>query len=221
MNTLPRPQAILFDWDNTLVETWPKLYKTINETLSEFGHDTWTMEQVKQRTHKSAKDIFPTLFGENHQKAKEYFYYLYRQKYAHESLPPLQNSLEVLELLKAKNIKTGVVSNKEGNTLRKEIKEMGWDIYFECMIGSMDARKDKPYPDPAFMALEKMNLQKGNHIWFVGDTTVDIECAYNSGCTPILYGDKIAAHGLETLNIPLKHVTCHFTLANLLEQALS
>jgi phosphoglycolate phosphatase len=109
-----------------------------------------------------------------------------------------------------------MVSNKEGNTLRKEIKEMGWDIYFECMIGSMDAIKDKPNPEPVYMALEKMNLQKGNHIWFVGDTTVDIECAHSSGCTPILYGDKVAAPDLESLNIPHKHVECHVGLVELL-----
>ena len=30
MTLITKPQAILFDWDNTLVETWPKLYKTIN-----------------------------------------------------------------------------------------------------------------------------------------------------------------------------------------------
>ncbi len=216
MSTLTSPQAVLFDWDNTLVETWPKLHKTINETLVEFGFDAWTMEQVKQRTHKSAKDIFPTLFGENHQKAREFFYYLYREKYANENLPPLPNALKVLELLKARNIKAGVVSNKEGNTLRKEIKEMGWNIYFECMIGSMDAVKDKPHPEPVYMALEKLNIEKGNHIWFVGDTTVDIECAYNSACTPILYGDKVAAPALEKLRISHTHTPCHATLEKLL-----
>ncbi len=216
MNTLIPPKAILFDWDNTLVETWPKLHKTLNETFAEFGLETWSMEQVKQRTHKSAKDIFPTLFGDKHEKARGYFYYLYRQKYAHENLPPLPNALKVLELLKARNIKTGVVSNKEGNTLRKEIKEMGWDVYFECMIGSMDATKDKPHPEPVYMALEKLNIDKGSHIWFVGDTTVDIECGHNSGCTPILYGDKVAAPDIDSLKISYKHVKCHVTLAELL-----
>lgn len=217
MNTLTQPKAVLFDWDNTLVDTWPKLHKSLNETLNEFGKPEWTLDEVKQRAHKSSKDAFPIIFGDRSKDAMEFFYHLYKVKYAHEILPPLPHALSILTALKQKNIKAGIVSNKEGNTLRQEIKESGWDIYFDCIIGSRDASQDKPHPEPVYMALDMLNLEKGNHIWFVGDTPVDIECAHHSNCTPILYGDKAAAPNIESLGIPHKHVVCHSGLVKMLE----
>ena len=31
------PQAALFDWDNTLVDTWPVIHEAMNTTLSAMG----------------------------------------------------------------------------------------------------------------------------------------------------------------------------------------
>ncbi len=48
---------------------------------------------------------------------------------------------------------------------------------------------DKPQPEPVQLALSNI-AQKPHNIWFVGDTMIDVECAINSGCCPILFGDQ-------------------------------
>jgi hypothetical protein len=47
-------------------------------------------------------------------------------------------------------------------------------------------------------------------IWFVGDTISDVECAYNSGCIPIVYGHSenqisktISLEFLQEKNLPI------------------
>ena len=81
-----------------------------------------------------------------------------------------------------------LVSNKIGITLRKEAAKLGIDKKFFAMIGSMDSNSDKPSRDPVDLALMGSDLDpQKDEIWFVGDTIADIECAYNSGCRPILY----------------------------------
>ena len=36
------------------------------------------------------------------------------------------------------------------------------------------------------MALEGSGLRPGPAVWFVGDTDIDMQCAVNSGCIPVL-----------------------------------
>ena len=45
---------------------------------------------------------------------------------------------------------------------------------------------DKPACDPVHLALEGSGVVAGEEVWFVGDTSVDMECAINSGCVPVL-----------------------------------
>jgi phosphoglycolate phosphatase-like HAD superfamily hydrolase len=36
------------------------------------------------------------------------------------------------------------------------------------------------------MALDGSGIETGNDVWFVGDGAIDVECAINSGLTPVL-----------------------------------
>ena len=65
---------------------------------------------------------------------------------------------------------------------------MGWDKYFSKVIGSDDAAKDKPFREPVDLAFAGSVHRPGQHVWFVGDSDIDLECAQNTGCTAILYG---------------------------------
>ncbi len=68
------------------------------------------------------------------------------------------------------------------------MEHLGWQPYFAQLVGADDAARDKPHPDPVHLALEGSNIQPGEHVWFIGDTVIDLECAQNTQCTPVLYG---------------------------------
>jgi phosphoglycolate phosphatase len=186
-----KPAAILFDWDNTLVDTWPVIHQALHETFIQMGHTPWTLEEVKARVKHSARDAFPALFGDDWQKAADYYRDAYRQRNL-QHLSPLPHALPVLERLKNHAIPMGIVSNKVGDTLRRESTHLGWDHFFGALIGATDTAHDKPHPLPVLTALEKMGLQASAEIWFMGDSAVDIEVAHRTGLTPILYGEPHA-----------------------------
>lgn len=187
---LPAPQAVIFDWDNTLVNTWPVIHGALFRTFEQYGLTPWTLEETKARVAHSLRDSFPALFGEKWEEAGKAYQGHYLASHLAE-LEVLTEAEEVLRLLREKGIYTALVSNKKGPTLRKEIAHLGWQDYFAKAIGSGDAAHDKPHPDPVYLALEGSGIAPGASVWFVGDTHVDLEVAANTGCTPVLYGDVV------------------------------
>src|SRR5438105_4750479 len=67
-----------------------------------------------------------------------------------------------------------------------------WMTIHEALNAVM-AASDKPDPAPVALALEPSGVEPGDAVWFVGDTGVDMECAYNSGCIPVLLGHQATA----------------------------
>lgn len=185
---LPRPTAVLFDWDNTLVDTWPVIHRALNATLSHMGHEPWPIERVKQDVKRSMRDSFPELFGEHWQEASERYQQDYRSIHL-DAIKSLEAAEDMLKALSATGVFMALVSNKRGPSLRLECDKLGWTQYFAIAVGADDAARDKPHADPALMALAGSGIEPGPHIWFIGDTGVDLECAAALGATPILYGD--------------------------------
>ena len=184
-----KPQAILFDWDNTLVDSWEIIHDALNTTFAAFDKQLWTLDQTKDRVRGSMRESFPAVFGDQWEHAADVFYQRYEKIHARRT-QPLSGVEILLSYLQNEKIYLGVVSNKTARLLRKEAGHLGWDHYFEKIIGAGDAERDKPAADPVHLALSGSGVEAGREVWFVGDADVDLECAINLGCVPVLVRQK-------------------------------
>ena len=205
MTASARPQAILFDWDNTLVDTWPAIHDAVNWTLTAFGLVPWTFEETRGRVRKSMRDSFPALFGERWQEAVKVFYDRFEANHLN-ALEPLEGAGEMLVELSRAGIYLGVVSNKKGDYLRREAAHLGWHDHFGRIVGALDAERDKPAVEPVDMALSESGIGRGGRVWFAGDTDIDLECACNAGCVPVLIRDTTPGPGEFGKFFPTWHV---------------
>lgn len=180
-----KPSFVIFDWDNTLVDSWACLEKAINMTFEKMGHAAWSQEEVRSRVALSLRDHFPKLFGERWEEARDVFYAAFKSVHL-DYLKPLSGVDEMLQGLAARKISMGVVSNKTGLYLREEADHLGWSGYFHRLVGATDAERDKPAPDPVHLVLHGSGVTPSEAVWFVGDAPVDMECALVCGCTPVL-----------------------------------
>lgn len=188
---LRQPRAILFDWDNTLVDTWPTIVECYRDTFTALGHVPWTADEVRARTHGSLRDVFPTLFGEHAGRAESVFYETFHRIHL-ERLTPLPGADALLSHCHKSGFYVAVVSNKVGDNLRTEVTHLGWGRWVERAVGARDCARDKPAPDPIFKALDGTGIALPD-VWMVGDTVADLQCAHAAGCVPVLVG------GPETL----------------------
>lgn len=186
MNGSPaRPSAIVFDWDNTLVDTWPTIHEALSITFQAMGHEPWTFEETTARVRHSLRDSFPRLFGERWTKARDIFYDAFERNHiAH--LSPLEGAAEMLEAIAMNGVEMAVLSNKTGRYLRDEVVHLGWKGYFGALVGAGDAEHDKPARQALEMALEHSLHKPGSDVWIIGDAGIDMEIAHRTGCVPVL-----------------------------------
>lgn len=211
-----KPKAILFDWDNTLVDSWEAIYKSLHITFETMGIPPWTIEEVKEKVSLSMRSYFPVIFGDNWNKASQIYLETFKKIHL-ELITPLENAEKSLKLIKSKNILSYVVSNKSHNLLTEEAENLKWEKYFSKIAGAGYAKNDKPSVDIVNAALEgsNLNLEKDT-IWFIGDTISDMECAYNSMSTSVFYGTNYFDQEKHKKYTPNYYVKDHNELINII-----
>jgi phosphoglycolate phosphatase len=197
---LKRPRAIIFDWDNTLIDSWAAIQDAQNHTFAAFGLPTWTLEETRDRVRGSMRDTYPQLFGARWREAGDVFYRRFAEKHL-DTLTPLAGSGALLSQLRAAGFYLAVVSNKRGDYLRQEAEKLGWQSVFGRIVGAFDTARDKPAADPVHLALNGSGVAAGDEVWFVGDADIDLECAANTGCVPVLVRPEAPAAN-EFANFP-------------------
>ena len=213
---LTRPRAILFDWDNTLIDSWGAIQDAQNHTLVSFGLEPWSLEETKARVRGSMRDSYPQLFGDRWLEAGEVFYRRFEERHM-ETLKPLDGAEEMLEGLAASGLYLGVVSNKKGDYLRAEAARLGWDRFFGRIVGAFDAERDKPAVEPVIKALAGSGIEPGPAVWFAGDACIDLDCATRAGCMPVLVRPAAPLDGEFAGFPPALHVSGCLTLFKVVE----
>ena len=185
MNAAPR--ALVFDWDNTLVDSWETIHAALVPTFEAMGLVPWTLAETKARVRHSLRDAFPALFGERWDEARRLYLDSFTAIHL-DRLRPLAGAAELLAEIGSRGYYLAVLSNKTGRILRREAEHLGWSRYFARLVGAGDASADKPDPAAMRLALEGSGVAGGEAVWYIGDTAFDLQCAALAGCTGVLLG---------------------------------
>ncbi|MBI1214590.1 MAG: HAD hydrolase-like protein [Alphaproteobacteria bacterium] len=187
----PKPRAVIFDWDDTLVDTWQVIRNALNVTLKAMGREPWTEEEARNRIGPPAKVLFSGLFGEDRWQEADAIYIKAYVDGITDHLATHPHVTEILDLLHGNGVQLFVVSSKRGPILRREMAHLSFDRYFESVVGAGDAPADKPHAEAVMFALDGSGVEPGPDVWFIGDGLTDMKSAHNAGCLPILVETKL------------------------------
>jgi phosphoglycolate phosphatase len=205
-----RPSVLLWDWDNTLVDAWMGVAAALNVVFAAHAMPPWSLERTRAEARFSLRDSFPPMFGESWPEAARMF----RTAMAEGHLAHLQPMSGALDMLEAGSAwPQGVVSNKDGAFLRREVAHLRLHPLFRAVVGAGDADADKPAPDPIWYALEPIGVPPSAEIWYIGDTAVDMQAARAAGCTAVLLGNAAHDGGLARLTECGSAPDLHFATA--------
>ena len=181
------PKAIAFDWDGTLVNTLPLIFKANNHLRDVLGYPAWSHDEFLKAIPHSTRDIFPKLYGDRAQEATDLLYE-YLGKHHLQELELLDGAQDLIDALMETEIPLVVVSNKRHDNLLKEIDHLGWGKFFSSIVGAGRAERDKPDPAPLHMAMGELphSVVLDSNVWFIGDMESDMKIAQAAGCSSVL-----------------------------------
>ncbi len=177
-------QAIIFDFDGTLVHTAPDIHYHVNQVLAAHGFKTRALPEVIHAiglgVHSLMKDLAPAL-AENpvllEQIVKEF-----KASYQEKSVLSSETYPHVIEMLEGplRKFKKAIVTNKPQSLTLIILKQLNLTRYFDVVLGGEALHPHKPDPTSTSYALERMNV-KPEQTLFIGDSRIDFETANNAG----------------------------------------
>ena len=182
---LPFPTAILLDWDGTICDSLTRVHDVLSGIGKEMGLPAITHKQSHDATIHGSQ-AGNKLFHLDQEENKKYWDLFSERFFIFDGqVTLLEGAAEFIQSVPPV-IPIGIVSNNRSDLLNAQIQHLGWAERFGAVVAVDDAPKNKPAPDAALYALDKLDVPASRNVWFVGDTRGDIECAHAAGLTSIL-----------------------------------
>lgn len=182
-------KAVLFDLDGTLLDTRADVGNAMNRVLKARGFPTHSTEAYGSFLGSGARALVLRSLPENRRdeattaECLEDFKVDYRQNCTVKTAP-YPGIPELLDELSAREIKTGILTNKPHDTTLVCVQELLSKWPFQVVIGHRDGRPHKPDPSGALEAASNMGIDPKQFL-YVGDTEVDMETSLRAGMVPI------------------------------------
>ena len=193
-------KAVFFDWDGTLVDSFNFLHGAHNHTRKTLGFEPFSLDVFSTYFGQPREKLYNEIYKEHKEDAKRIFIeYVYKNHM--DGLKTIADAENLLKWFNQAGIPCGVVTNKAGELVAKEISNFGWDKYFVSLVGAGEAEADKPSGAPLKLAYERAGLSCDMHeVLFVGDTDNDLKCAENAGATSVFIEDHEAYGAVKSDN---------------------
>ena len=184
--------AFIWDLDGTLLDSYEAILSGIEETYAQFSIP-FDKEKVRAFILKySVQDLLMQVAEErgldvdrlNQVRAQSL-----AEKNAQVILMP--GAHEVLAWANQQGIQQFVYTHKGDNALTF-LRDLGLDVYFTEILTSQSGFARKPSPEAAIYLLDKYGLNP-QQTYYIGDRTLDIEFAQNSGIQSINFLASSAA----------------------------
>ncbi len=189
----------LFDFDNTLFDTRCGIEAILREALPvlgvEYGPDSFdeclglTMDQVYDR-----------YMGDDRSRYRDFerSFMSVVMSDAYLGAPPFPETARVLESLRVRGKRIGVVSGKKAYKIVNLLRANGLDGYPETVVGFDETERHKPFPDPILKGMSFFDVPKDETV-YVGDSPNDALAAEAAGvdCVIVDRHNQLSVEGIE------------------------
>lgn len=187
------PELVLFDFDGTLADSAPDLAAAANFQRLRHGLAPMPLERLRPVASHGARGLLRVALGltpeaDNYESARQRFIADYaRLSTTRTQLFP--GVRELLDLITAKSLRWGIVTNKATHLTEPIVAHLGLDKEAAAVVCGDTVGRAKPFPDPLLHAAELAGVAPENCV-YVGDDLRDIQAAHAAGMPGI-----IAAYG--------------------------
>lgn len=179
-------RAFIWDLDGTLLDSYGIIVDGLYETYLEYG-----IECDKENIHRHVIKYSCSSFIHSMEKETKISFETMKERYSEISgekklgIQPIPHAKEILSDLKEQGDRHFVFTHR-GKSTDAVLQNLNLKEYFEEVITSQENFARKPAPDAIHYLIQKYQLNPAN-TFYVGDRSIDMECAKNAGVKGILY----------------------------------
>ena len=191
-------EAVLFDFDGTLIPSMQFWLDAFKHALGEFGHHLPESSIIERCFYRDSSQIV----AEFQLAAEPPFWPVVHKHLAVSYQSPVlfAGAKDVLEYCAKNKMPMGLVTSADRVFVQPALELLGIDKYFSVVITGDDVVNFKPHPEPVKKALDQLKLNPAQTL-FVGDYVVDVLAGKGAGTqTAVFYTDDHSRfHKLELL----------------------
>lgn len=179
-------RGVIFDLDNTLVDSVDTITKCADHVLRAMGKRGIDRATAERAMGLTIFDLFalvePGLSGEE----KVRLFNEYRRCYMDfiSETRVLAHAKEALGAAASRGLKLALVTTKSAENAVKILRTFGIEGFFAVVVGFEDTVEHKPSPEPMAKALQLLCLKAGE-VLVVGDTEMDVVAGREAGAKTV------------------------------------
>lgn len=176
-----RKEVIVFDWDGTLADSGPAVFRAIRRLIEECQYPVLTEEQILQNLGLSMKDFARKMLKVDETELplflKRFYAFFEEEEKKSEILYP--DAMETLNYFKQNGYNLAIATNRIRERLNKALQLTKLGDFFNYSV-TADEALDKPKPLMMDFILNAFGADKTD-VWMIGDSIYDAAFANNAG----------------------------------------
>lgn len=173
--------AILFDWDGTLLDSFPASYRASITVLRHYGIEVGRerfLETYSPNWYESYEKLgVPRKEWDNADQ-------MWRHNYGAETSDLFPFVTAMLNKLRDAGLSLGIVTAGNRDRVCRELDHHRLEAFFSTVVCCEDTKEKKPHPAPLTLALEQLDVAAGKTV-YVGDRPEDIVMGRRAGAYTI------------------------------------
>jgi pyrophosphatase PpaX len=179
-------QALVFDFDGTLVDASIPICRAFNAALEGYGADSIEENEIRKLIGRPLAEMFPRVLPDLTEIEIERLITDYRAVFnpiATQLSRPIPGLMEMLHHFHP-SMRLGIATSRISDGAHRILEAMGVRQCFEVIVGLADVSQPKPHPEPVLKVLDQLKVSPV-HAIMIGDIPADIEAGRAAGAATI------------------------------------
>lgn len=179
-------KAVIWDLDGTLFDSYDVIVNSLSLTFQEYGIKISREDIHHHAISFSIRSLLSKISDESGVPTEDL-----HQRYSlissnqYLAIKPMPHAMEVLQNLEDSGVESYVFTHR-GKTTIPVLDNLGMTRFFKEIITSQSGFPRKPDPQGLYYLISKYDLSK-EYTYYVGDRSIDMDCAKNAGISGILF----------------------------------
>jgi len=180
----PRPYAVLFDLDGTLIDSIDLLLASVNHAFDGRNPAPTNDEWIAGIGTPLAKQLRPFARSDNEAAELQERYRVFQREHHDRLTTAFAGVVDTLSELERRGHPMGVVTSKSNEMMTRGVAYVGLDRFMTTMIGADSCTVHKPDAFPVQLALKELGYGTDEAV-FVGDSPHDVASGNAAGVVSI------------------------------------